>query len=587
MFKYSFNAIKILFKYAAKETMYKLLEVIMIAASLPLSVLFTQNLIDSITEYINNPLSVRYIVLWTALLILCMLIIAGSNAISQLFRISIQRKLNVSFTQSMLQQYSDIEFEYFEDSDMIDAMHRMGNEPQQKILSIADTFTQFISHIISLVGLLLIFFQVSIWFSLSLIIIIIITVWADYKSMNMMNTMFNNQSREERKLSYYMQLLSEKHSLYELKIFDAIQYIKDKWIKSNKKVLKERVSTSIKTQKYGALSTLMVILWIGFLLMSLLNSIKANSISVGLFISIISSAGVILNKCETLSYTFSRMSQQFLPVAHYNKFMDLPIKNRKTVQKEIDKSSITITFDNVHFTYPKSNKKILNGVSFQIRAFEKVALVGKNGCGKSTLVKLLCGLYKPNKGRIYINGIGLDEIGQYQFNKIMSVVFQDYASYQLTLRENVALGFIDKLYDDASIIAALKLGKATDISNDLDSSLGKIEKEGIDISGGQWQKLAISRGSIANNRFVILDEPTASLDPIAESNMYDSFLSSLKSRGCLIISHRLASAKLADKIIVMDRGKIKEIGNHNELLAKQGMYAKMFNMQSEWYKTNE
>jgi ATP-binding cassette subfamily B protein len=165
----------------------------------------------------------------------------------------------------------------------------------------------------------------------------------------------------------------------------------------------------------------------------------------------------------------------------------------------------------------------------------------------------------------------------------LTVVFQDYCCYNLSLRENIALSQIEKINNDSEIWETLKRCKVDTISENLDVPLGKIENNGIDLSGGQWQRIAIARALFSDSAFVILDEPTASLDPLAESEMYQSFANILQDRGCIMISHRLASAKMADKIIVIDDGVVVESGKHDTLIEANGLYAKMWKAQSSWY----
>ena len=166
---------------------------------------------------------------------------------------------------------------------------------------------------------------------------------------------------------------------------------------------------------------------------------------------------------------------------------------------------------------------------------------------------------------------------------VLCVVFQDYCRYNLSLRENIALSQIESIAEDSTIKQALAKGKANMISNNLDVPLGKIEDDGIDVSGGQWQRIAISRALFSDSAFVILDEPTASLDPLAESEMYQSFSDILQERGCIMISHRLASARMADTVIVIHDGVVVESGRHDTLLKSAGVYAKMWEAQSGWY----
>ena len=223
-----------------------------------------------------------------------------------------------------------------------------------------------------------------------------------------------------------------------------------------------------------------------------------------------------------------------------------------------------------------------DNISLDIRQGEIYALLGENGAGKSTVIKLLCRLYKPDSGRILVNGMDIQTVDAADLRRVFSVVFQDFCKYTLTMRENVAFGDLTKLNDDTALCDALKMGLADGIA-ELDTPLGKLEENGVDISGGEWQRIAVARACLPDCAFVILDEPTASLDPVAESDMYHSFAEVLKNRGCIMISHRLASARMADKIIVLSNGIVTEVGGHDDLMAMGGLYARMYESQSAWY----
>ena len=215
-------------------------------------------------------------------------------------------------------------------------------------------------------------------------------------------------------------------------------------------------------------------------------------------------------------------------------------------------------------------------------------MVGKNGSGKTSLIKLIAGLYKPSDGNIFIGSKNINSLSRDALHREFSVVFQDYASYQMTLRENAALGGIEFLNDDEHLKKSLALISDDPVFDDLDKHLGKLEESGTELSGGQKQKLAIARACAAKTNFIIFDEPTASLDPSAEKEMYQNLQkiigTSNRGRGCIFISHRLASAKMADIIFVLDEGRIIEKGSHDELIKNDGLYSKMYKEQVSWYK---
>lgn len=582
MIKQLFKSIHVVFKYAPCATIIKFFQIIITAIISPLALFFTQKLIDSMVLYINGNNSISIIMLWGGLLLLTVFIAENSILIDSIQRINIQRNLNQGFTESIINKFKKIEFSCFEDSEIQDTLNRMGNAPQDMILEIFLNVLEIISLIITIIGLMVFFAQVSAWFSFVFIVILIITIKLDFKAMYMVDKMFNSQTEEERRMGYLSELLSNKDSLLELKIFGVTEYITAIWKKKAENVLNERLKTTIRSQKYFAVSGVCVLLWIAIMVFVLIYSVINSKISVGIFVALVSSLTSTMNTINALSQSCVNLSRRYLRMRHYEIFCELP----EIVENEIYSENLgtRIIFDNVYFKYPNTETPILNGVSFEINLNEHVAIVGENGAGKSTIIKLLCRLYRPDSGKITVDGKDINTLSQNQLKKIVSVVFQDFVNYSLTMRENVALGNIEKLNDDEAIYTALRMSLATDICDNLNVNLGKIEDNGLDLSGGQWQRIAIARAYIASSNFIILDEPTAALDPIAESELYNTFTKIIKNKGCIFISHRLASAKMADKIILINEGKVAESGSHDELLRRNSIYATMWRLQSEWYK---
>ena len=263
-------------------------------------------------------------------------------------------------------------------------------------------------------------------------------------------------------------------------------------------------------------------------------------------------------------------------------------KDEDDGQKLLDYGTHDISFDNVGFSYPNSKVKVFNNLNLTIKKGEKVAIVGENGAGKTTLVKLICRLYRPTSGKISIDDTDLLDVNSDTWYKNIGILFQDYNAYgHLTLKENLEIDSFDRKSTEKSIIDSLKKSDAFDFTskykNGLDQILSERYKDGTRPSTGQWQKIAIARVFHRNAPILILDEPTASIDAMAEAKIFDNIYKFAKDKTVIIISHRFSTVRNADRIIVLDKGKIVEQGSHQELLDLNGVYAKSFKTQAKGY----
>lgn len=580
------GSIKIIYQCTPLYTLLKIFSKAVLAVMVPLQLLVIQNVINAVINALGGgERGTAY--LWCAIFLLCDIIQILFTHFDNIFQFRLNELVNQKITYEIVKKFCSVEYFYLEDREMNDTINLMGREPDVKLVERFVNVINAVSYVIILLGSTLFLAQVSWGLMLGFGLMLILTVYYNYKGMDMMNDIIIEQTLDERKLQYISDILSDKSMLYELKVYKGIGYMVQKWRKEAKRIFSQRLKVILRAQKYFILTTILFVVWAVITAVAFSKMLFGYQISFGLFTSFLLSISSIMNNTELFSNELSALGRKNIEINHYHKFMNLP--DAKEGNENLQDDVYHIEFRNVSFTYPSTNHQVLKNVSFQFDSGESIALVGENGAGKSTLVKLLLGLYQPDGGAIYVNQCKLSELNRDTMRKLFSVIFQDYTRYSLTLRENVAFGNMKLLKDDEKILQALRDGMAEEVmglgKKGLDMILGKIEEGGIDLSGGQWQRVALSRALISDASFIILDEPTAAMDPIAESKMYESFFEVMKERGSIMISHRLASAKMADKIIVLNEGQVCETGNHEELLERHGLYYEMYMQQSSWYQS--
>lgn len=585
-FKEMKGSIEMIYQCAPRYTILKIVSKTVLAVMIPLQLFVIQNVINAVTGALGGE-DKRAAWLWCGIFLFCDIVQILFTHFNNICQFKLNEAANRKITYAIVKKFCSVEYFYLEDREMNDTINLMGREPDVKLVERFENVINVISYAITLIGSTLFLVQVSWGLMIGFGLMLILTVFYNYKGMDMMNDVIIEQTLDERKLQYISDVLSDKSMLYELKIYKGIGYMVQKWKREAKRIFSQRLKVILRAQRYFILTTILFILWAVVTAVVFAKMLFAHQISFGLFTSFLLSVSSIMDSTELFSNELSALGRKNIEINHYHKFMNLP--DTKEGHKKLQDDVFHIEFRNISFTYPSTNHQVLKNVSFRFDSGESVALVGENGAGKSTLVKLLLGLYQPDGGAIYVNQQKLSELNRDTMRKLFSVIFQDYTRYSLTLRENVAFGNMKLLKDDEKILQALRDGMAEEVlelgKKGLETNLGKIEDGGIDLSGGQWQRVALSRALISDASFVILDEPTAAMDPIAESKMYESFFEVMRERGSIMISHRLASARMADKIIVLSDGQVCETGNHKELMERQGLYYEMYMQQSAWYQS--
>ena len=580
-------SLKVIFRYAALWGSLYLLIMILSAGLSTVRIYFMERLIDSLAgsagEYTG-------IIIFGILLVLSIILGNLFSLLSGFMMTMLSSELNKKQIPVTLAKFRNIKYECFENKDNQDMLQKISENPQSAVLSVFGVMISVIYSVIGTVGILAMFSRASSLLGAVAVVTMIPMFILESTAANKEMKLRWNMTTDIRKRFYLQKLFVDKNALQEIKLFAAKKELIAKSDELTMRINRDMEKTLKKVLFLSSGSSVFIIIFTAATLAFLSVMLVKGSITLGVFVSLVTSLTSFYGLVRGLVSQVASYLRLSYGTGYYQDFLALP-ECRLQPDAAHDIRGDEIRFEHVNFRYPTGTADVLHDVNMKIGKGERVAFVGENGAEKSTMIKLLLGLYEPTAGHICIDGVDIRELSDEERRKVFSVIFQDYQSYQLSLRENVALGDISKLHDDAKIKAALddagigELPKTNDKGIDL--NLGKIYSDGIDVSGGQWQRIAMARSYISDARFVIMDEPTAALDPIAESKMYERFADVLTKRGAIMISHRLASAKMADKIFVLSGGTVAEEGTHDELLKKGGLYHEMWEKQSSWYVTKE
>lgn len=397
-----------------------------------------------------------------------------------------------------------------------------------------------------------------------------------------------NHIPEERKMGYIMNILTGNNFAKDIRLFGIQSELLSRYHTMWKKWFHEKRRITYGKGKWVVLlSALPEIGAIGITLFIGMEIIFGR-LTVGDYSLYTGMVGQLMDGLFMLITLSSRIYDNNIRLMNYNNFMRWE-SNVKDTGTTIPEMLNEISFVNVSFKYPGTDQYILKNASFTLSKNERIALVGLNGAGKSTIVKLILRYYDPTEGEILINGINLKDYDLKAYRKHFSVMFQDYANYAFTIRENITLSDLGNKENMEKLNSAIERSGVQSVIDKYDSGLDtyltrQFEEEGKELSGGEWQKIALARTFFRDGDIIILDEPSASLDPEAEHKIFQKFAELCEGKGAIFISHRLSNVTMADRIIVLDNGKVVEDGTHKKLMEQKGKYSYLFNLQAEKYK---
>ena len=530
--------------------------------------------------------------------VLPLIILAGAVTIFNSLCQSLTELVNTAHAQQVTDYMQGIihvksveaDLEYYENAKYHDALQRAQQEAPYRPPQILNRLAQASQNAISLVAMVGLLVSLH-WGIIGLLLVATIpAVLVRMKYSRIMYTWQRRRTQLERESMYLGWMLTNEQFAKEVRLFDLGYWFGEEYKQIRQQLYREKLSLSTKRSLAFFLSQAFA----GILIFSVFAYIIYQTVrGVLLLGDLVLYYQALQRGQNNLRLTLNNLSGLYednLFLANLYEFLDLKPRIKESEQPKPlpAKFEQGIAFNNVSFQYADSARQALKNINLTIKPGETIALVGENGSGKTTLIKLLCRLYDPTSGNITIDGMDLRLFEIAELRRQVSVIFQDYAKYHFSAEENIRLGNIEVEPKDANILSAAKRSGAHEVITKLpqgyDTVLGKLFDRGEELSIGQWQKVALARAFLRDSQVIVLDEPTSAMDPKAEYEIFKKFRELIQDQSAILITHRLSTVKMADRIYVMDNGSIVESGTHEELMQLQQSYAHLFETQAQNYR---
>ena len=504
------------------------------------------------------------------------------NVLTELFRIHANTMV--------LKKSVELDLSYYETPSFYNNLQRAQQDAGNRPISVLQATFRLIQNLISGVTMIILVVRLNWIIAIGLILVTLPNFIIDLKFSQRRYFLRMYQTAEGRKAGYFSSVLTSVAYVKEVKLFGLGEYLIDKWRAVYKQFYRENRALSKKNNIAGFIVELFSTLGFYGAYGYILYKAIFKNITVGDLTMYAGAFARLQGSIQSILSEISFIYEGNLFVTNFFNFFSLEPKiinapNAKPFPQFIREG---IEFENVSFRYTEDGGMVLQDINLKIQNGESIALVGENGAGKTTLIKLLARLYDPTEGSIFVDGVDIKEVDLFELSQNIGVVFQDFARYYVPVKENIGFGNMDKMSDISRIISSAQKSGADEFINRLpqqyDTMLGRIFDGGVELSLGEWQKIALARAFMRDAQILILDEPTASLDAKTEYEIFKRFRELTEGKITVLISHRFSTVRMADRIFVIENGKIIEQGRHNELMELNGKYARMFLMQAESYK---
>lgn len=499
-----------------------------------------------------------------------------------------EMKLTRVYRSQVVEKRARLEYRCVEDNETWDLINRTCTDPVGKIGGGFDSLTGAAGIVLRVGSLLSILMAQVFWAGIAIVAMSVPLFVLAVRSGKEIYEENKEAMKFTRRADYLRGVLQGRDSVEERALFGYTDEVNRLWHEKYESA--RRINTRMNLKFFVRMkgSSLITVVLSLLIICVLLFPLKSGAVSVGMFMALVTSTlNLIQMMSWELSHTMSEIARNTEYLKDLSAFAALPETQGALDPPEESMPFECVEFRHVSFRYPKTEQYILKDFCLRMEKGRHYAFVGVNGAGKTTLTKLLTGLYREYEGEILLNGKPLESYSQAELKACFSVVFQDFARYQISLEDNIAIGNVLERREEKVREAAESIGLSDvmeRLPEGMKTPLGKVKEKGVDLSGGEWQKVAVARALYRPAEVRILDEPTAALDPVAESDIYQLFGQISAGKTTVFITHRLGGARLADEIIVIDKGRVAQKGSHEELLAENGIYAEMFEAQRSWYQ---